>query len=206
MALGPSLESISFDTTGLTFHRDEPGRRIWSDDAGDTITLNFFDVPPNLPSGMKTIEHLRGAYATVLADSAARIVEISLVSAASCAGVRLVVSVPQQPSGRVYLGSVTIPFRDFSFVIKAQCAEQGMTGVKEAILFDRMLGAGVIRMSDEGKIEGPWAPDSPQYDEEFPWHPLSRLRRFLHRVQETCVAAPEVLRCPRFPLPDGHTE
>ena len=45
---------------------------------------------------------------------------------------------PDVIDDRADLGSLTVPFRDFSIVLKCQCAEVGPTGFKEAILFDHL--------------------------------------------------------------------
>jgi hypothetical protein len=51
-------------------------------------------------------------------------------------------------TGVTYLGSLTIPFRDFSFVIKVQCWEEGITGLREALLFDEMRRNDMLRFED----------------------------------------------------------
>jgi len=33
-----------------------------------------------------------------------------------------------------YLGSLAIPFAEFSFILKIQCAERGITGIRETFL------------------------------------------------------------------------
>jgi len=36
----------------------------------------------------------------------------------------MVLKIPRQPHGITYLGSLTIPFAEFSFVIKMQCDKE----------------------------------------------------------------------------------
>ena len=101
----------------------------------------------------------------------------------------------------MYTGSLTIPFRDFSYVIKAQCEERGTTGVREAILFDKGRRAGTVTIGPDGKIGGDWNPDDEQYDADFPQHPLTRLRILLAKFQTTCVIDSAIASLPAFPLP-----
>jgi hypothetical protein len=110
---------------------------------------------------------------------------------------------PQKASGMTYLGSITIPFKDFSFVMKVQCTERGTTGIREAILFDKMRRTGVIEIESSGKITGDWNPDAPEHDAAFRQHPLSRLRRVLGRIEATAVIDVAVKSKPGFPLPTG---
>src|SRR3954469_2716238 len=89
---------------------------------------------------------------------------------------------------------------------KAQCAEHGTTGMREAIIFDAMLASGQIKPEDfaraekTGTVPG-WTQDpydstikwsvlrnlseDEQYDAQFPNHPLSRIRSLLHSVQSS---------------------
>src|SRR5262249_1454768 len=107
-----------------------------------------------------------------------------------------------QPSGRTYVGSLTVPFRDFSFVLKCQCAEGGPTGFKEALLLDRSLAAGEPMKIEDGQFHIPgWDPDAERYDAEFPDHPVARARRVLAHVAGSLVVADEIRKLPGFSLP-----
>jgi hypothetical protein len=113
-------------------------------------------------------------------------------------------SVPQQPSGRTCVGSLTVPFRDFSFVVKCQCAEGGPTGLKEALLFDRSRAAGEPMQVEGGRFHIPgWDPDAERHDAEFPGHPVARVRRVLRQVAGSLNIATEVWQLPGFPLPES---
>ena len=87
--------------------------------------MYFFPVRPDLPANASSLDELAAFYARLHGDSGCKLVEVSVVVAGECSAVRTILSVPQQPSGRTYVGSLTVPFRDFSFVIKCQCGERG---------------------------------------------------------------------------------
>jgi hypothetical protein len=201
---GPSLDAIRFDTTGYAAQGEpQPGSvRVWHTPEGDDLGVYFFPVPPDLPANATSVEEVAASYRRLLGDSGGKLVEVALITAGGCPGVRTILSLPQQPSGRTYVGSLTVPFRDFSFVIKCQCAEAGPTGLKEALLFDRSRAANEPMQIEGGRFHIPgWNPDAEKYDAEFPDHPVARTRRVLAHVAGSLVVAPEVREFPGFALP-----
>jgi hypothetical protein len=158
----PSLDAVRFDATGYAFQGEpQSGKvRIWHTPAGDGLGVHFFPVPPDLPAQAASADELAAFYRRLLGDSGGKVVECRVVVAGGGPAVRTVLSVPQQPSGRTYLGSLTVPFRDFSFVLKCQCAELGDTGIKEALLFARSHSANepIQIEGDRFHISG-WDPD-----------------------------------------------
>jgi hypothetical protein len=124
--------------------------------------------------------------------------------------------VAQQPSGRTYLGMLTLPFRDFSFVLKIQCEERGMTGIRDAVLLDRLMRSGEVDLDATGALTG-WADDpyDPQnraamvrnraerleYDAMFPDHPLSRARVMLEGFERSLRVSSNVRDQPPFVFP-----
>jgi hypothetical protein len=201
----PSIDSLRFGTDGWTFRGEkEPERtRLWETADGDAVLLHFFGVPPDLPVAT-TFDVISAMYASGLAAAGGKVVECTISQFAGCDAVRLLLKVPQQPSGRMYQAAVTVPFRDFSFVVKIQCPEVGTTGVREAILFDKRRRAG--EEPNFGKPGEPfvgWNPDAPEHDAEFPAHPVSRLRRLLKGIEDSATLDAEIRQLPRFPLPGG---
>ncbi len=196
----PSIDALSFDTTELQSHGEVAGQRVWFTAEGDGIGLNFFAVPPDLPRDIRSPEHLREFYASIL-ESPASLVALAITEIANCPGIRLILKAPQEPSGVTYVGSLTIPFRDFSFVITVQCQEHGTSGVRETVLLTRLLKTGQVAVDDAGGIIGAWEPDDEQYDPEFPEHPLSRLRSAVNRIESSIAIDAGTRREPTFPLP-----
>jgi hypothetical protein len=199
----PTIDSLRFDTTGWTYHGEpEPGQtRVWEAPEHDAVSLHFFGIPPNLPAAA-TVDQLAAMYASGLAAAGGKVVECTVDGLARCSAVRLLLKVPQKPSGMMYQVALTVPFRDFSFVVKIQCREHGTTGIREAILFDRRFKAG--EEPDPARPGEPfpgWNPDAPEHDAAFPSHPLSRLRRLLKSVEDTAVLDEQVRGLAKFPLP-----
>jgi hypothetical protein len=198
----PSIDSLRFETNNWKFHGEqEPGQmRLWETADHDAVLLHYFGIPPNLPAA-GTLEEISAVYASGVAPAGGKIVECAISEFARCPAVRLLLKVPQKPSGMMYQGAVTVPFRDFSFVVKIQCAEVGTTGVREAILFEKRLRAG-----DMPNIETPgnpfpgWNPDAPEHDAAFPSHPLSRLRRLLKEIENSATLDDPIRDLPKFRL------
>jgi hypothetical protein len=200
----PSLDAVRFDMTGYAAQGEpQPGKvRVWHTPEGDGLGVYFFPIPPDLPSNAGSVEELAEFYRRLLGDSGGKPVEVRVVVIDACPAVRSIISVSQQPTGRTYVGSLTVPFRDFSFVIKCQCAEGAPTGWKEAVLLDRNLAADEPMKIESGRFQIPgWEPDDPKHDAEFPDHPVARLRRVLDHVTGSLVVAAEVRELPGFALP-----
>ena len=211
-----SLDSITFDTGNFIFHGDEDGVRIWYTAEGDGIGLHYFPIPPNIPADLNSLEDVRSAYRKLAAASGNAIIEVESPMVDGCAAVRTIIKVPQQPHGMGYLGSVTLPFRDFSYVIKVQCEELGITGLRDTEVLGELLVTGEVTLDidgAEGRLIG-WMQDpydasivstfarnraeAQEYDARFREHPLSRLRATLNHVQDTLRVGSEISREPRF--------
>jgi hypothetical protein len=200
----PTLDAIRFDAAGYAFQGEpEPGKvRVWHTPEGDGLGIYFFPLPPDLPANAGSVGELAAFYRQQLGDSGGKLVEVRVVDTGGCRGVRTVLSVPQQPSGRTCIGSLTLPFRNFSFVIKCQCPEYGDTGLRAALLFDRSRAAHESMTIKGGQFDVPgFDPDDPQHDAEFPHDPVARARRVLDHVTGSLMVADEIRRLPGFMLP-----
>jgi hypothetical protein len=200
----PSLDSVRFDTSGYEAHGDpDPGRlRAWTTPFVDGVGLYFFGKPPDLPAAARSVAELHDFYAQALKNAGVRLVEAGLTTADGRPVVRVIFKTPQSPTGMTYVGSLTLPFRDFSFVVKVQCEETGVTGLRETTLLARRVAAGENPVLVGGHLHIPnWNPDADCYDVEFPDHPASRVRQVLRAVAVSLVIEPRVAKLPRFCLP-----
>ena len=102
---------------------------------------------------------------------------------------------------------LTIPFKQYSYVIKIQAPEIGVTGIRESIIADRLIKEGLIKIGDSGYIGWNGDPhlkeftngipmnlsEKPEYDKDFPEHPLSCSRRLIGQI-ETELELKEILK------------
>lgn len=205
----PSLDAVAFDTTGYEFLGEpRPGeRRDWRTPDRDTLSVYFGALPPDMPAGVGSVNDLADYfYGTHLDDPRAQLVELGVVNAGGCPAIHSILKIPQprNPSGRTCIASLTVPFRDFSFLLLCACFERGTTGVKGALLFDRSRAAGEPIVIQDGHFHIPgFNPDDPKYDAEFPHDPVARARRVLGHLTTSLVIAPHIRELPGFPLPPG---
>jgi hypothetical protein len=213
----PSFDDVSFDTSAFTYVGEHSGVRVWWTPTGDPIGLYYFPIPPDIGADISDLEALwrfvRASGKTVGA------VPISLDTVNITGGrvVRQIVKIPQEPSGRTYIGSVTIPFRDFSFVLKVEAREHGVTGFRDTTVCHEMIQAGTVVLDPDAGLmrgwtqdpydpalrDGPYAnlSDAEVYDARFPTHPLSRVRPLLRRLTASLCLSPAIRDFPPFVYP-----
>jgi len=211
------LDSISFDTTGLIPQGVKNGVRVWQTPDGDGVGLYFFPVPPDILADINSLESLSSFYGNQLVAVNVTGILIDTMDIDGCRFIKMIARVPQQPLGTGYLGSLTLPFRDFSFVIKMQCTERGTTGMRESIIADELLGKGEIKIDKSGGFEG-WEKsldsnassrwkinkaEAPEYDIRFPNHPLSILRRTLAQIESSIRITSDMKMEPKFTFPNN---
>jgi hypothetical protein len=198
-----SLDSVKFDASRYNFQGDRDGTRVWFLPGGGGVGLYFFPRKPDLPSGAKSIRQLTEFY-TAQMDGQLEVVECRVLALDGVRSVWLIAKgLDEQTRGAVYLGSLTIPFRDCSFVIKIQCQEQGVTGMREALLTAEALQKGTGRVEGDRFVPSGWSFDDEQFDEKLPRHPLSRVRRELRHIASSVQIEPKVRNAAPFELPQS---
>lgn len=180
----PSLSSVVFDTAGFQDVGVKDGKHIWFTPQGDGVGLFFFPIHPDLPANADSEEELCQFFSSMMAGTESKFVELHLIAVDGQPSVQSIIKSPQQPTGMTYVGSIIVPFRDFSFVVKVQCQERGMTGMREAMILNGILAKGDVARDGSGLPVG-FSPDDPKYDAKFPKHPLSRLRIVLRHMERS---------------------
>src|SRR5262245_57952752 len=208
------LDSVTFDASGLIPRGERDGLRLWHTPEGDGIGLHYFPIPPDIEADLRSVDAVRAHCRTRTAQVGAAIIEVDVLQIDGCPALRQIIKVPQQQGGMGYIGSIILPFHDFSYVLKIQCLELGTTGFRDAIVLDRMMAAGEVQFdvttrTMRGWMQDPYDPsirdvfarnlsEAEEYDEHFPDHPLSRLRGWMRRVQPTLRVGDEVRGEPPF--------
>lgn len=212
---GITLESLQLDPVGWTATESTATMKSWKNDAGDLLSLHLFQTRPDIGARLGDVNALRAFFRTMVLKNGGGIVSVDALTVAGLPAVRAIVKVPQPPSGTTYLASLTIPRRDFSFVLKVQCQETSDVGARESTLYSRFLVS--PRFDPAHPMQG-WeadpydsarhdqvmrnAAEGEEYDAQFPTHPLSRARRALATLEPAIVVREEVARAPAFYGPD----
>jgi hypothetical protein len=168
--------------------------RVWRNPQGDVLTLALrTEAALGLPPASDEIAVRR--FARGLAESrAAGLIEANAAEGALGMTVGLIYKRLQKPA-YVFTGMLLVLKGDASQVWTAVAGEQGTTGVREAVVTTQLFNAG--EMTIEG-YESSWAQDpydpaysgvdrsvlrfvsdDERYDQQFPQHPLSKLRRLM---------------------------
>ncbi len=125
-----TLDSVTFDTSGMKYEGDYGDVRIWRTEAGDGV-------------GIVLLSHHRPIFRSISAGSTAyadstrspqqqveqRPSKSIFFNPDACYSIWTIVKIPAGTRWDTYIGSITLPFRDFSYVLKTQCEEHGVTGV-----------------------------------------------------------------------------
>jgi hypothetical protein len=191
---------IAFDTTGFQQH----DQTTWfSPSTNDQVSLNYFDQVPDLPATLDDIASLRHGLAHLTSEVGC-LVEAHVVHLGQVPTLLQIVKlpIPNQPSGQAFLASFTVPKANASAVLKFQAVEQGMTGMREAVLmaqvgFDNWFQPHPYAPDVQGTL--PFhVGDDPRFDAQFPQHPLSRARAWAHHVARTGQVDPRFAALPGF--------
>lgn len=191
--------------------------RVWADDIKSlsaVLSLEYFTQPPELPSKLTNINQVRFIYRSIANTSGAGLISADVVSVNKIDCIETIFKMLQPSRGMVYVGSLTIPFADFSYVVKVQAIEVG-SSKREAVVLARLLGTSVKFNHETSTVEGweqdPYLPDEEfplmpnraeavEYDDEFPEHSLSKVRRALHLVKATIQFDEEIQAAQRYDM------
>ncbi|WP_433475306.1 hypothetical protein ACQPZP_42715 [Spirillospora sp. CA-142024] len=203
--------SLRFDQTG--WEQIQPGAFRNAD--GDTLGLYGFDIPPDLPAPLEQLDLLRGRTVAKTAEGGGGLIELDVITLDGLPAIRQIIKLPlpDRPSGVAYIGSFTVPRADRSLVLKAQCLEQGVTGIRDSTALNHYMSQyGQGRDMQEMMrwwAQHPYAPEvqgglprnhseDPGWDAHFPQHPLSRARRLMTAVAPTIELHPAFKAAPPF--------
>lgn len=213
----PSIHSLRIDTWTLTSVTREPNFLAWRDPVRpESLSVNFFLLKPDIPFSIQseTLGKFRDFFRESFIAGGLSLLSLDVVSAGGVPTLKILCKarIPDQPHGFLFQGTLLIPFRDFSYVIKVQAIEAGTTGIREAVVMfqdfpnpeieegtGKMLGwmkdPYDSRFDDQTLVT---LADNPKYDVQFPDHPLSRVRFLLEGVRQSVEFEEPALSAPRF--------
>jgi len=184
----PSLTDVRFDSTGFRYDGESQKgkKRLWHVHETDELGLYLIELPPDLPRTNTVFKNYKHYFQGFLEGSNGTMIDCAIVTINGCQSIVSSYSVPLGALRKTFVGSIHVPFEEFSFVFKCQCEGAENGGLKEAILANRG-----IKPEDYLDV---------QFDQEFPDHPIARVRRILNRLTSSIIITQEAKSLPRFNL------
>src|SRR5262245_30656457 len=156
-----SQSAIAFDEAGFERQGEHDGVIIWFTRMGDALGLFHHPIPPDIHVDLSNVDRVREYYRRSASEVGLGVVEVETIVVGGCTAVRTIFKAAQQPTGRTYLGALTFPFRDFSYVLKVQCEERGVTGIRDAFVSAALMKSGETGVESRrmtGWLDDPYDP------------------------------------------------
>ena len=216
-----TMDSIKFNTEGWQSTQLTEDRQVWQNNSREEISLHYNQNPPDLPCALTDLTGLRNYYRLCADRSGAGLVSCEPLNIKGISCLKVICKVPQQPSGMAYVGTIVMPFSQGSYTIKVQAQERGITGQRESFILDKMMSKGLVGVDERTGNLTNWTKDpydprihtrimrnpaeDERYDNTFPLHPLSRVRRILNGIIMSMQVSDDLTRLVPFmgTLPDG---
>jgi hypothetical protein len=181
---------------GWQFVESDARACYWGDASGDAVRLALLPEDPTLPAPENAIA-LRTYCRRYAQQKKAGLLEVACTHGAegtSCTFVCKRLEIP----AFTFFGVILIPNGHSMWQWLVIAGERGTTGIREAVVAAKMLEAGQLTIETYASSWAcdPYEPsyagvdrstlrylsDSEEYDEEFPDHPLTKVRRELRRL------------------------
>lgn len=121
---------FTFDQSGFQFQEEQEGVLIWLTPNCDRLALYHFEIPPDIEADLDDNKSLRAFYRANAHRASLGVLEIETIVVDTLLAVRTFLKMAQGQSGRTYVGALTFPFRDFSYVFRVESPELGVTGIR----------------------------------------------------------------------------
>ena len=118
-----TTSSLRFDTAGLMLRKNEADRQLWLNGFNDVIELRVFNKPPDIPVRLRDAAGLRSHYEAAARTQRAEVLTLEVIDDAPLRLVRLLMRSAVKPRGYTYVGSIAVPFKRGSFVLRHQATE-----------------------------------------------------------------------------------
>jgi hypothetical protein len=207
-----TIHSISLPDWGWKKEKAKKSVVLWiNPEQTIALSLSLFNKKPVFPS-IKDVEVIRKFYRDYIAQVDGGIIEVNLIGLKGLSAIRTIFKIPQEPSGVTYIGSLTIPFKKSSYVVKIEAPEIGTTGIRESVIGEKLLKENTIHIVDNGFEDWAFDPydknfkdgllmnksEYAQYDKDFPDHPLSKARILLDKLESEIKFNQEIWKNKKF--------
>jgi hypothetical protein len=197
---------------GWSLAESNAQQTVWRNDVGDVLTLSLTESSEE-PGSLSDEAAIRERCRRIAQGRSAGLVEVTTVTSAQGAGYKFI-DKKQVEAGFLFMGMLVLPATKGSWVWTIMSGERGMTGVREAVVTGLMLESGQLTLEsyETSWAQDPYDPsyqgvdrstlrymsDAEEYDEQFPEHPLSKVRRELKQLVDVKLEglAPTVPQAP----------
>ncbi len=196
-----NINSITFPTFDWEVAKEDEQFKQWiNKEQTVALSINFFDSKPDLPY-LDDIDVVREFYRKELSAHNGGLIEVNTKEIESYRTIKTIFKISQEPVGISYLASLTFPFKNYSFVIKIQSIEHGMSGKRETETTNYLLKNKELTPSGDTYLE--WARDpykqdfnegllmnlseQEKYDSVYANHALSKARNMINTIEKNLV-------------------
>lgn len=195
-----SIKSVSIHDFGWPKVTEEDGIIRWvNQERTAVVTINYFDLVPDIPTRDRDVNVLRSFFRNSINKANGGLLAAELYQLQGFDVIKTIFKIPQEPNGRQYIGSLTLPFSTCSFVLKVHAIEAGITGFRDTMVADELLRGGNFDLADwdcdpydkdlkTGLLMN--LSEAEKYDVEYPDHPLSIVRNMLNQIEKGFQADP----------------
>ncbi len=187
------LEALDFCLDGWTLTHSDEHRRQWMRDAeGDLHASCLMLIHQAEPlEGLDLADYVavRQAVLAIAQQADQTLVSLEILKAAGQPALWYILKQKQSGSGNVYSGCMLLPLSESFYTMQIVCLETGITGIREAIIMDRLIAKGIAikdlsegQNSEDGTAKARYSSDADSHDSQFPNHPLSRVRRYFAEI------------------------
>ena len=188
------IRAIRLTLPGWTESAPDQDSRTWRDSDGDLLGL---DVSPRIDYPFESDEMAQRRWCRELAESrGGGLIEMRGTASGVGASARLIYKRMQvKTTGYAYTGMFITAVESDFFVWTIVAGERGTSGLREAIVTASLMQSGKLTLQDYERCwaQDPYEPgyhgvdrivlrfmsDDETYDQQFPWHPLSKVRHML---------------------------
>ena len=207
-----NINSISIPKLDWNLDKNDKKIKQWiNPEQTVALSVNFFELKPDLPT-ISNIANLRDFYRDQITAHNGGLVEVDKINLKGYDLIRTIFKIPQEPTGMTYIASLTIPFENYSYVVKIQAPEFGTTGMRDNVVAMKLLNEGKISIGDngyEGWFNDPYdseikegvlmnISEEKKYDADFPNHPLTQARILLDKIESEIKFGDELEKIGKF--------
>lgn len=213
----PTINSIIFDTFNWKLVDNTRFKKTWiNSEQTSLIGIHFFDNhPDDIPAKLNEINAIRDHYRNTIVNKLdGGLIKCEVVNLNGYDAIEMLVKQPDEPTGIIYNGSFTIPFQEYNYVIKMQAVEDGITGIREAVIMDKWLKENGAPKTDDNGIMSSWSKDpydqnfnkgrlmnyseKEDFDQDFPNHHLTSVRNKMKEIKRSIKFGDELNKIEKF--------